>query len=100
MALSENNPPVNKLTSPLSGGTREFFDIFYSLYHLPPLKGEVPERSEGGGVVVKKKGGGLKGRRGLRTIKNCNPVAQHAEGLANSKLALLKNNPHHRKRST
>ena len=30
--LCESNPPVSKLTSPLSGGTREFFEIFYSDY--------------------------------------------------------------------
>ncbi len=52
----ESNPPVSKLTSPLSGGTGESFDILYSFYTLPPLKGEVPERSEGGGVNFKIKG--------------------------------------------
>ena len=69
-ALLESNPPVNKLTSPLSGGTRESFEIFYFLTLLPPLKGEVPERSEGGGVVIKKgkvaersEGGGVNFKR-------------------------------------
>ena len=53
LTLLESNPPVSKLTSPLSGGTREFFNTFYSLYTLPPLKGEVAQRA--GGVVIKKR---------------------------------------------
>ncbi|MBQ7150852.1 MAG: hypothetical protein IJR94_01190, partial [Synergistaceae bacterium] len=40
--------------SPLSGGTREFFDIFYSLYPLPPLKGEVVSEANRRGYFFKR----------------------------------------------
>ena len=67
-----SNPPVSKLTSPLSGGTRESFEIFYFFNTLASPEREVPERSEVGGVAFKK--GEVvseANRRGFRENKLC-----------------------------
>ena len=46
LALLKSNPPVSKLTSPLSGGTREAFDIFYFCDTLAaPERGGARSRS-------------------------------------------------------